>query len=132
MLEAGYRVEFADFDNPSVAFLRWRLDRRGVSVPVHDLDAVVPGGFDLAYAFDVIEHVDDPYAFLRELEGRAEIVMVNLLDPFPGETSLHRELPVEELIAYGKQRGLLLNRVYHGRSHLIAYRGYRGTSSTGS
>ena len=25
----GYRVEFADFDNPSTEYLRWRLDRRG-------------------------------------------------------------------------------------------------------
>ena len=25
LLEAGYRVEFADFDNPSIEYLRWRL-----------------------------------------------------------------------------------------------------------
>ena len=57
LLEAGYRVEFADFDNPSTEFLRWRLERRGLDAPVHDLDKEVPDGFDAAYAFDVIEHV---------------------------------------------------------------------------
>ena len=56
LLAAGYEVEFADFDNPSTEYLRWRLQRRGLSAPVHDIDGVVPGGFDLAYAFDVIEH----------------------------------------------------------------------------
>ena len=29
LLEAGYRLEFAEFDNPSAAYLRWRLRRRG-------------------------------------------------------------------------------------------------------
>jgi len=49
LLEAGYRVEFADFDNPSTRYLRWRLERRGLDAPVHDLDrGALPGGFVLA------------------------------------------------------------------------------------
>src|SRR5438132_3672549 len=72
LLEAGYRVEFAEFDNPSAAYLRWRLERRSVDAPIHDLDGGhVPGGFDAAYAFDVIEHVREPYLFLQEMERRA-------------------------------------------------------------
>ncbi len=90
LLEAGYRVEFAEFDNPSAAYLRWRLRRRGLEAPVHDLDRGVPAGYDAAYAFDVIEHVDDPFALLGELESRAGLVLVNLLEPEPGETALHR------------------------------------------
>ena len=43
LLEAGYRVEFADFDNPSTTYLRWRLAERGLEAPVHDLDGDVPG-----------------------------------------------------------------------------------------
>ena len=62
LMEAGYRVEFADFDNPSVAYLRWRLEQRGAEAPIHDLDRSVPDGFDAAYAFDVIEHVEDALA----------------------------------------------------------------------
>src|SRR4051794_33245899 len=63
LLEAGYRVEFADFPSPSTEYLRWRLRHRGLDAPIHDLDTAPPNGdFDLAYAFDVIEHVPDPFA----------------------------------------------------------------------
>jgi 2-polyprenyl-3-methyl-5-hydroxy-6-metoxy-1,4-benzoquinol methylase len=80
LLAAGYRVEFADFDNPSTAYLRWRLEQRGLEAPVHSLDGEVPTGFDAAFAFDVIEHVRDPWAFLRELEARAALIELNLLE----------------------------------------------------
>src|SRR5438067_9406396 len=77
--EEGYRVAFADFDNPSTEYLRWRLKKRGIEAEVYDIAADdIPGGFDAAYSFDVIEHVDDPIAFLEELEKRAHVVMVNL------------------------------------------------------
>jgi SAM-dependent methyltransferase len=123
LLESGYRVEFADFANPSVEFLRWRLARRGLEAPVHDLDLDVPAGFDLAYAFDVIEHVEDPWAFLAELEARAELVVVNLLAPVPGDTALHRKLPIPAILRHAERRGLRHYRRHHGRSHLIAYQG---------
>jgi 2-polyprenyl-3-methyl-5-hydroxy-6-metoxy-1,4-benzoquinol methylase len=121
LLEAGYQVAFADFDNPSTRFLRWRLARRGFDAPVYDLDAGVPDGFDAAYAFDVIEHVDDPFAFLAELEHRAAIVVVNLLEPLADDTPLHRRLAIRALLAHAVRRGLLRHRLYEGRSHLIAY-----------
>ena len=122
LLAAGYRVEFADFDNPSTAYLRWRLERRGVEAPVHDLDRGVPGGFDAAYAFDVIEHVEDPFAFLAELEERAALVEVNFLEPEPGDQDLHHELPVPKLVRHAARRRLVSYRVLHGRSHLVLYR----------
>ena len=122
LLEAGYRVEFADFDNPSIGYLRWRLRRRGLEAPIHDLDANVPGGFDAAYAFDVIEHVDDPFAFLGEMESRAALVEVNFLEPEPGDQDLHRELPVRRLVTHAARRRLVAYRVLHGRSHLVLYR----------
>lgn len=121
-LEAGYRVEFADFDNPSVEYLRWRLRRRGLSARIHNLDEGVPGGFDLAYSFDVIEHVADPFAFLEELERRAGLALVNLLEPEPGETELHHELPIPRLLRYVADRELRLYELHHRRSHLVAYR----------
>jgi GT2 family glycosyltransferase/2-polyprenyl-3-methyl-5-hydroxy-6-metoxy-1,4-benzoquinol methylase len=126
LLESGYRVAFADFDNPSVEYLRWRLKQRGLQAPVYDLDGEMPGGFDAAYAFDVIEHVDDPFGFLAALEARAGIVMVNLLEAIPGDTPLHRELPIRAILKHATGRGLLRYRRYHGRVHLIAYRGAAG------
>jgi len=122
LLEGGYRVEFADFDNPSAAFLRWRLDRRGFDAPVHDLDKEVPSGFDAAFAFDVIEHVPDAFAFLGEMERRAALVEVNLLAPDPCDQDLHHELPIDEILAHAARRKLVSYRVLHGRSHLVLYR----------
>ncbi|HWF72082.1 MAG TPA: glycosyltransferase [Solirubrobacteraceae bacterium] len=122
LLEAGYRVAFADYENPSTRYLRWRLERRGLSAEIHDLEGEVPGGFDAAYAFDVIEHVDDPFAFLSELERRARIVAVNLLEPVPEDIPVHRPLPIKAIVRHAAGRGLLHYRRYHGRSHLLVYR----------
>lgn len=122
LLEAGYDVSFADFDNPSTRYLRWRLARRGREAPIHDLDAASPpGGFDLAFAFDVIEHVPDAFAFLAMLERQARLVLVNLLEPLPGETDLHHPLPVAALLRHAAARGPLLYELHHGRSHLVLY-----------
>jgi SAM-dependent methyltransferase len=121
LLDAGYRVEFADFANPSTDYLRWRLRRRGLQAPIHDLDGHVPGDFDLAFAFDVIEHVPDPFAFLSEMETRARLVEVNFLEPEPGETELHHELPVRRLLAHSSRRRLRYYRVFHRRSHVVIY-----------
>lgn len=118
----GYQVEFADFANPSTEYLRWRLARRGIDAPVYDLDGEVPGGFDAAFSFDVIEHVDDPIGFLEGLERRARIVCVNLLEDDDHDTDLHKPLPVEAIVHRAAGRGILHYRVYHERSHLLIYR----------
>ena len=122
LVEAGYDVAFADFANPSTRYLAWRLERRSLGARMYDLDRDdVPGGFDAAFAFDVLEHVDDPFAMLRELEARARLVVVNVLEPVQGDSALHRELPVRTLVSHARGRRLRRYRVYHGRSHLLAY-----------
>ena len=121
LAEAGYRVEFADFDNPSVDYLRWRLAKRGIEAEIHDLDVGVPSGYDAAIAFDVIEHVEQPYAMLEAMEKRAQTVMVNFLEPEPGDQALHHDLPVSELVDHAATRRLLSYKVLHGRSHLVLY-----------
>jgi SAM-dependent methyltransferase len=122
LLEAGYQVEFADFDNPSTAYLRWRLKERGLEAAVHDLDRHVPRGFDAAYSFDVIEHVADPWEFLRRLEERADLVEVNLLAFEEHEQPLHYELPIRKLLLYAARHELEAYEIHHGSSHLILYR----------
>jgi GT2 family glycosyltransferase/2-polyprenyl-3-methyl-5-hydroxy-6-metoxy-1,4-benzoquinol methylase len=123
LLDEGYRVAFADFANPSTEYLRWRLARRDADAPVYDLDADdIPAGFDAAYSFDVIEHVEDPFGFLDELERRASIVAVNFLAPDPNDTHLHKPLPIPSLLDHAAALGILHYRRYYGRSHLVIYR----------
>jgi SAM-dependent methyltransferase len=131
MTGGGHAVTFADFDNPSVAYLRARLATRRDADPglpparIVDLDREgLPPGHDLAYAFDVLEHVEQPFALLASMEAAAGLVLVNLLEPEPGETALHHELPVADLLDHATARGLVRYRRFHaGRSHLVLYRG---------
>jgi SAM-dependent methyltransferase len=132
LLEAGYRVGFADFANPSTEYLRWRLERRGLEAPIFDLDSSPPGpGWDAAYSFDVIEHVEDPAGFLATLERLANLVVVNLLEPLPDEPDVHHELPIPALLDHAAARRLRRYRLYYGRSHLILYEAKRGSRILG-
>jgi plasmid stabilization system protein ParE len=121
LCELGYEVEFADFANPSTEYLRWRLARRGFERPIHDVDRQVPSGYAAAYSFDVLEHVSEPLDFLRDLEQRASLVMVNILEVDDHEHDLHHHLPVHSLLGYAAARDLRTYRIFHGSSHLVAY-----------
>jgi SAM-dependent methyltransferase len=132
LLEAGYEVGFADFANPSTEYLRRRLERRGLEAPIYDLDsAPPPPGWDAAYSFDVIEHVEEPFVFLDTLERLATLVLVNLLEPLPNEPDVHHELPIPALLDRAAARRLRRYRLYHGRSHLLAYESGRGSRIAG-
>ena len=133
LLEAGYEVGFADFANPSTEYLRWRLRKRGLDAPIYDLDSdPPPAGWDAAYSFDVIEHVEDPFAFLENLERLAGLIVVNFLEPAPDEPEVHRhELPIPELLDYAAHRRLRRYRRYHGRSHLVLYESGPGSRVAG-
>ena len=123
LIEAGYRVSFADFDNPSTRYLRWRLAQRGIDAEVYDLDAAPPpSGHDAVYCFDVIEHVPDPFEFLDLLERTADLVCVNFLREVEDDIALHHALPIGRLLRHVARRGLVRYRRYHGRSHLVLYR----------
>lgn len=123
LIDMGYEVAFADFDNPSIRYLRWRLQRRGIEAEIYDLDRVnIPPTFELAYAFDVIEHVDEPFGFLSQMESLARNVFINFLGPRADDTTLHhRELPVRSLLRYAASRRLRYYRRLHGRSHLVLF-----------
>ena len=132
LLEAGYDVGFADFANPSTEYLRWRLEKRGFDAPIYDLDSAPPDpGWDAAYSFDVIEHVDDPFGFLANLERLSDLVVVNFLEPLPDEPDVHHELPIPQLVGHAAARRLRRYRVYYGRSHLVLYEGRQGQQLAG-
>ena len=48
-------------------------------------------------------------------------MVVNFLEPEPGETHLHHELPIPALLRHAARRGLRHYRAHHGRSHLVLY-----------
>ena len=128
LIEAGYDVSFADFDNPSVEYLRWRLRRRGLQARIYDLDHEEPRGFDLAYAFDVVEHVDDPFELLGRMEQAADRVLVNFLEDEDDEDNpLHRSLEVGRLMRHAMRRRVLHYAIHWGRSHLVLYASERAS-----
>jgi hypothetical protein len=129
LIEQGYEVSFADFDNPSTRYLRWRLAHRGLHAPIYDLDRdELPGGYELAYAFDVIEHIDKPFEFLAQMERHARLVLVNLLEPDPDDVEMHRDLPIRDVLVHAVRSGLVHYRRYHsGRSHLVMYESGRAS-----
>lgn len=135
LTERGYRVDFADFDNPSTRYLRWRLERRGIEAHVYDIDHPEEGpplgSYHLAYSFDVIEHVADPFAFLEALESTAALVAVNFLEPDPNDTHLHHALPIPALLDHAERRGLVRYRLYNDRSHFVIYRSGRTPTANG-
>jgi glycosyltransferase involved in cell wall biosynthesis len=129
LLDLGHQVSFADFANPSTRFLQWRLESRGHHAPVYDVDDHVPGGFDAVYCFDVIEHVDDPFAFLAELEQRGDVVVVNFLEPAEHDVHVHKPLPIQRLLDHVRAQQLLAYEQHHGRSHVVVYRPHRRGST---
>ena len=122
LLEAGYRVEFADFDNPSTAFLRWRLARRGFDAPVHDLDVEVPGRLRRRVRVRRHRARTGSAPPRGEMERRAALVVVNLLEYEPHEQTLHYELPIRAMLRYATRRGLEHYSIHYGTSHLLMYR----------
>lgn len=122
LLEDGYDVTFADFANPSTAYLAWRLEHRGLRAPILDLDALPPlERFDAVYAFDVVEHASDPEAVLARMEGLGGLVVANLLDTDGDDLELHQPMPLRRLLARAAP-GLVRHELHYERSHLVAYR----------
>lgn len=65
----GFNVTLADISPTMLEFARWRLARRGLSARFIDLnhESLPDRSFDLITAVDVLEHVVDPGATLRQI-----------------------------------------------------------------
>lgn len=123
--EAGYLADFIDFDNPSTRYLKARLARRGVDATVYDVEQDRPSGYELAYCFDVIEHVDDPFEFLAAIEATADLVAINFLEPVADDVHVHKPLPINKLLRHATSRGLVHYSKHYGRSHFVIYHAQR-------
>jgi 2-polyprenyl-3-methyl-5-hydroxy-6-metoxy-1,4-benzoquinol methylase len=81
----GVRCDFADVSRTNLSFISQRLRDRGISGPrmIHLLSEALPSDqYDFITAFDVIEHVTDPVAMIREMTGKLKyggLFIFNLL-----------------------------------------------------
>lgn len=78
-IEQGYQVSFADLTSPSTDYLLWRLSRRNYVARFFDVQKDLIPPHDVAYAFDVLEHVNDPVAILNKLTTIAQVIVVNFV-----------------------------------------------------
>jgi SAM-dependent methyltransferase len=98
-----------DSDEPSIAYAA-RIHSRANARYVREADGAVPGRFDLVIASEVIEHVDDPDAFLDALTarlhpgGKVVLTLPNGYGPF--ELAALIESLTRATGLYGLLRGL--------------------------
>ena len=124
-LNEGYEVSFADFQNPSTAYLQWRLRQRNSGAAVYDVEQFPSEmHFDLAYSFDVLEHVADPYRFLERLEGVADYVAVNfIVEEHNADFPMHYTHDWEKLEGWIAARNSVLCRSHlYPNSKLVVYK----------
>lgn len=71
----GWEPSLADISTTLQAFARWRLERRGISATYYDTskDELPADTFDLITACDVMVHVPDPRATLRQLHRALKV-----------------------------------------------------------
>ena len=78
LLQRGFEVTFYDFRNPSTEYLKWRLSKReGNGKILYAGEDELPPN-DLTFAIDVVEHLVDPVATLKELAIRTRALVQHL------------------------------------------------------
>lgn len=65
----GFNVTIADVSEPLLAFARYRCERHGLKVQTIDLKREAPRkqGYDVELCFDVLEHIPQPVAAVKQL-----------------------------------------------------------------
>ena len=104
--ELGYEVKFMDMESKCTKFAEWRLKTYGIKdAKVHGFNEPLDR-VDLVFAFDVVEHVEDPKKLLSEIEQRARHIAVNFLTQTgvaaDGKEHLHYHHDAQELVDWVK------------------------------
>ena len=104
-------------------YLRWRLRRRGLEAPIHDLDRDVPAA-TTPPCLRCDRARRRPLRTARRARDAAPISsLVNLLESEPVKRALHRRCRSAGSCTARRFAGSSDYRILHGRSHLVAYRG---------
>ncbi len=130
LIQAGYDIDGYDLDNPSHAYARWRLER---DLPgnhhIHPMSRLASRRYPLAYAVDVVGHVNDPAALIELMLRVADYVIINL-GPHDarhryGAADLHPGLDHTRILPLLQQRATLLTVGVSGQSVATLWRSAR-------
>lgn len=89
MAREGYAVQFADHPGPPLSYLKWRLEQRGLALPVHDLGIdELPRDLDAVVCLDAALDRSKPLELLRELEKVAPTVAMRIAAARPGRSQV--------------------------------------------
>jgi hypothetical protein len=72
----GYHVTFHDYEGLGLEFIRWFADRHKLSCQVVPYGQDISKRFDIATAFDVLEHTGNHLSFIKWISGLARRVMI--------------------------------------------------------
>lgn len=74
LIEQGYNVTFADFECPSVDFLKWRAKKRGIDIDFIDIEhTTIYPPTEVFFAIDVLEHVLDPLDVIDRVNPKTKV-----------------------------------------------------------
>ncbi len=108
LLDANFKVSFADVESRSLDFLRWRLWARRFAAEVYVLPSDSAEAHPeiplhaVVWCMDVLEHLPSPMheRFLVEtLPARGQVVFVNLVHDVTADGTVHHPVDIETLTA---------------------------------
>ncbi len=66
----GIACEYADVPGRLSEYAKWRFDRHGLKIPIHDATCALPENyFGVVFLIDVLEHVEDLVGVLRSAKA---------------------------------------------------------------
>jgi len=70
LADAGYKVRAIDVDEEAIVYARRHYAHPNISYQCLDIDRAGPFLSDYTIAFEMIEHIENPLPFLKQVEGK--------------------------------------------------------------
>ncbi len=79
LLQKGHKIDFFDFTSPASKFLEWRIMKDlALKVSVNSPYHFIEKKYDLIYAVDVLEHIQQPDKFIEIMFSNSKYICLNL------------------------------------------------------